>query len=54
MITIKELKTKQELTDFVKFPFSLYKNEKNWVPSLINDELESMDADKNPVLAGLM
>ena len=49
MITIKELKTKQELTDFVKFPFSLYKNEKNWVPSLINDELESMDADKNPV-----
>tara|TARA_R110002020_G_scaffold54013_4_gene150944 strand:+ start:278 stop:1396 length:1119 start_codon:yes stop_codon:yes gene_type:complete len=49
MITIKEMKTKKEMTEFVTYPFSLYKNEKNWVPSLINDELESMDPEKNPV-----
>lgn len=48
MITIKEAKTKSELTDFIKFPFSLYKNNKNWVPPLIADELESFDKTKNP------
>lgn len=49
MITIKEMTTKKDMTNFVKFPFVLYKNEKNWVPPLINDELASMDKDKNPV-----
>ena len=49
MITIKEIKTKQELTQFVKFPFSLYDKSTNWVPPLVNDELESMDPKKNPV-----
>ena len=43
------MKTKQELTQFVKFPFSLYDKSSNWVPPLINDELESMDPEKNPV-----
>lgn len=49
MITIKEMKTASELKTFVKFPFSLYKNEPNWVPPLIADELDSMDPAKNPV-----
>jgi hypothetical protein len=48
MITIKEVKTKSELIDFIKFPFSLYKDNKNWVPPLIADELESFDKTKNP------
>lgn len=41
--------TKKELKRFIKFPFSLYKNEPNWVPPIIQDELDSMDATKNPV-----
>lgn len=49
MVTIKEMTSKAGMKAFVKFPFSLYKNEKNWVPPLTNDELESMDRDKNPV-----
>ena len=49
MITIHEAKTKQELKRFVTFPFSLYKNNKYWVPPIINDELESFDKEKNPV-----
>lgn len=49
MITIKEMKTSSELKTFVKFPFSLYKNEANWVPPIISDELDSMDPAKNPV-----
>ncbi|WGK64078.1 GNAT family N-acetyltransferase [Croceiramulus getboli] len=48
-ITIREMITKKELRTFVKFPFMLYGKESNWVPPLINDELESMDPSKNPV-----
>lgn len=49
MITLKEMKSKKELKKFIKFPFGLYKNEPHWVPPIIKDELDSMDAGKNPV-----
>ena len=49
MIIIKEAKTKSELTEFIKFPFSLYKDNKYWVPPIISDELETFDKTKNPV-----
>ena len=49
LILIKELTTKKELTEFVKFPFSLYKNNPYWVPPLISDEVASFDKTKNPV-----
>ncbi|HMI06209.1 MAG TPA: hypothetical protein VK528_01585 [Flavobacterium sp.] len=48
MITIKEAKTKKELTDFVKFPFKLYKDNPNWIPPIIADELASFDPKENP------
>ncbi|WP_394758389.1 GTP cyclohydrolase [Flavobacterium sp.] len=48
MIVIKEALTKSELTDYIKFPFSLYKNNKYWVPPIIADELETFDKTKNP------
>ena len=48
MITIVEANTKKLLLDFVKFPFSLYKNHPYWVPPLIADELETFDKSKNP------
>jgi hypothetical protein len=48
MITIKEALTKKEMTEFVKFPFSLYKDNKYWVPPIIADELASFDRTKNP------
>ncbi|MGK0307559.1 MAG: hypothetical protein ACI8RP_000511, partial [Urechidicola sp.] len=49
MITLKEATTKKEMIDFVKFPFSLYKNNNYWVPPIIKDEVESFDTTKNPV-----
>jgi len=49
MIIIKEAITLSELKTFVKFPFSLYKNNPNWVPPIIKDELETFNKDKNPV-----
>ncbi len=48
MVTLKEASTKNELKQFVKFPFSLYKDNPYWVPPIIADELESFDKDKNP------
>ncbi|WP_413998870.1 GTP cyclohydrolase [Flavobacterium sp. W1B] len=48
MITIKEAKTKSELTAYIKFPFSLYKDNEFWVPPIIADELETFDKTKNP------
>jgi GNAT superfamily N-acetyltransferase len=48
MITIKEAITKKELTAYIKFPFSLYKDNEFWVPPIIADELESFDKTKNP------
>ena len=49
MIKIQEISTKKELTQFVKFPFSLYKGNKYWVPPIISEEVESFDKLENPV-----
>ncbi len=49
MITITEAKTKKELKEFIKFSFTLYKDNPNWIPPLISDELEAFDPNKNPV-----
>ncbi|MGH2664407.1 GTP cyclohydrolase [Flavobacterium sp.] len=48
MIEIKEANTPSLLKDYVKFPFSLYKNHPYWVPPLIQDELETFSKSKNP------
>lgn len=48
MVTLKEATTKAELKQFVKFPFTLYKNNPYWVPPIISDELASFDREKNP------
>ncbi len=49
MITVKEVTTKKGLKTFVKFPFSLYKDSKYWVPPIIKQELETFNKDKNPI-----
>lgn len=49
MITIKEMTSKKEMTAFVKFPFKLYKDNKQWVPPLVKAELESFNPKVNPV-----
>jgi hypothetical protein len=51
MISVKEVHTKKELKQFVKFPFALYKGHKLWVPHLIVDEMRTLRADCNPSFA---
>jgi GNAT superfamily N-acetyltransferase len=49
MITIKEVRSRKELKQFVTFPFDLYKDSPYWVPPIIKEELDSFDTAKNPV-----
>ncbi len=49
MITIKEVKTKKDLKAFVKFPFTLYKDSKFWVPPIISQEIKTFNKEENPV-----
>lgn len=48
-ISLQQVVAKKDLRKFVTFPFSLYKDCPYWVPSLIKDEMETMDKEKNPV-----
>jgi len=48
MISIKEAISKKELEAYIKFPFTLYKDNEFWVPPIIADELETFDKNKNP------
>lgn len=48
MIVIKEAKTKKEMKDYVLFSFELFKNNPNWIPPIISEELETFDKTKNP------
>jgi hypothetical protein len=37
MVKIKKLESKKEMMEFIKFPWLIYKNDKNWVSPLIDD-----------------
>ena len=47
-VTIKEVETKQDLKQFVEFNIKLYKDCPYHVPSLISDEMKTLDRQKNP------
>lgn len=49
MIEVVELKSKGELKEFLKFPFTLYKDNPYWTPSIIANELKNLDPEINPV-----
>ncbi len=49
MISIKKVTNDDDFKDFVKFPNRLYKDSKYWVSPIINEELEMINKEKNPV-----
>jgi hypothetical protein len=49
MITIREAVSKKDICEYVKFPFSLYKDNPYWIPPMISEEIDSFDKAKNPV-----
>jgi hypothetical protein len=48
MISIKEIFSKKEITEFVKFSFKLFKDSPYWVPPLVKNQVESFNKDTNP------
>jgi GNAT superfamily N-acetyltransferase len=45
---IEEVETKKDLMEFIKFPWKIYKKDKNWIPPLISERKEFLDKVKNP------
>ncbi len=50
-VSLVEVKNARDLDRFVHFPMELYKNNKNYVPPLINEEKNVWDPSQNPALA---
>ncbi|MBE2280990.1 MAG: hypothetical protein IAE91_11405 [Ignavibacteriaceae bacterium] len=47
-IEIRKIESKKEITQFIKFPWKIYKDYPNWVPPLIFDKEKMLDKSKNP------
>jgi hypothetical protein len=45
---IKAVETKDEITEFLKFPYSHYSDSKHWVAPLYIEEKKLVDTKKNP------
>ncbi|MDE5439200.1 GNAT family N-acetyltransferase [Elizabethkingia meningoseptica] len=50
-ISLKKVINDKMLMDFIQFPMTLYKNNPNFVPPLINDEKQIWNPKENPALA---
>jgi len=51
MVEIVRVGTRRQLGQFIRFPFSLYRDCPYWVPPLISDEWFTLDSKKNPAFA---
>ena len=46
-MTIKEVKDKKDAKAFIKLPYSIYKDDKNWIPHIRQDVEDVFNPDKN-------
>ena len=49
MIDVLEISTREDLRRFVSFSFTLYGQNPNWTPPIIEEEIDTLDQTKNPV-----
>ena len=47
-VEIREVRTRAELRKFVAFPETIYANQRNWVPSFLFDDMNTLNPKKNP------
>jgi hypothetical protein len=47
-IEVKKVTTKNELNQFIRFPWQIYKDDKHWVPPLIMEQKKLLNKNKNP------
>ena len=45
-VEIKQVSSRKELKQFVRFPETLYKNNPNYIPKLEFDQLDTLDPEK--------
>jgi GNAT superfamily N-acetyltransferase len=45
---VETIESKKQLKDFVKFPYTLYRHDSNWVPQLLMDDYKKLDRSKHP------
>ena len=45
---IEPVQTRQDLEDFIRFPFELYREDPNWVPPLLSQRRHLLQAKHNP------
>ena len=43
-----DTRNKLDLRKFIQFPFELYKNDKNWVPPMIDDMKLALNREDHP------
>ncbi len=47
-ITVKPVRSKKELKQFIRLPWQLYKDDAAWVPPLLSEEKKRLDKKNNP------
>ena len=47
-VTIRIVQSKKDLSQFIKFPFEIYRGDKYWVPPLNMEQKTLLDRNKNP------
>jgi GNAT superfamily N-acetyltransferase len=47
-LDVRPVATKRDLTTFIKLPWRLYRNDRNWVPPLVSERRQFLDRTKNP------
>jgi GNAT superfamily N-acetyltransferase len=50
-VQIDPVRTRQDLEDFIRFPFELYQEDPNWVPPLLSQRRHLLEAKHNPFFA---
>jgi GNAT superfamily N-acetyltransferase len=47
-VSVERVSTGKQLREFVKLPYALYRNDKNWVPQLLMDDYKKLNRKKHP------
>jgi GNAT superfamily N-acetyltransferase len=47
-ICVDRVQSRQDLEDFIRFPFKVYRDDPNWVPSLLSERRKFLDPHHNP------
>lgn len=47
-VIVRKVESKADLNTFIKFPWTLYKNDPHWVPPLVSMQRNKLDKRKNP------